>query len=159
MADGRAPGEPNPTPTIKDTRVLIEGALAWIAIISAVVGFVKGAGGPVAFLHEVAVFGFAAYCALFVSALILGGISEGFSHHLHRELTDTAVVIVGGAIWLGLTALVRFQFFIDDMDYDPSNSSAAHAFACLFGGIVLALPVFVWLWFKGSNPIPHRNSS
>jgi hypothetical protein len=119
-----------------------------IAVGTLVSAFIRGVGGPVAFLLEVASFAFACYIAMFFAvpaSLILISILEKATH---RITNDPAVVIILGVIWLGGGAIFRYEMGNFWQDVDAIGTT----FGVLMGLGVLATPLFLLWHRKGSKP-------
>ena len=125
--------------------------LAWVVSSgTAIVTFVRGVGGPVQFLVEVGVYGFACYVAVWVILPAVVAALTGLENATGRATTDLAAGIAAGTAVLGGGALIRFGLFHPNVTKDLDGIGTA--FGALVGLAVLAVPLVALWYFRGSTP-------
>jgi hypothetical protein len=111
--------------------------------------FLKSVGGPVQFLMEVGMYGFACYVSVWVILPIVIMILAGLEKVTGRDTTDVAAGIVAGVSVLGGGALIRWGVFHPRITEDVDTIGTA--FMALSGVAVLAVPFIVLWYFYGSK--------
>ena len=124
--------------------------VAWIISGgTAIVALINSAGGPIQFLAQVGVFGFACYAAAWVILPIALAALAGLEKMFNRSTTDVVNGIVAGIAVLGGGALILSTFA---PGYAKSLDAIGTAFVVLVGIVVLAIPFIVVWYFRGSKP-------
>lgn len=124
--------------------------MVWLADAGIViVGLVQSTGGPLNFLIEVALYGFACYISLFLVLPIAMVALAALEKVANRQTTDVAIGVTAAVAMLAGGAFIRTLFYpglADDLD------EIGTMFAALVGVAILASPL-IWLWYtNGSRP-------
>lgn len=121
-----------------------------ISVGSAIGAFISKVGGVTQFLVEVGFFGIAAYVGLFFVVTPLLMLLAGAERVTSRETTDKAFVVFACCAAVVGAFVVRFLVFDDQVAEDLD--AIGTAFGVILGIVILAMPLVLLWYFKGSRP-------
>jgi len=135
--------------TAKEIKDLIELVTGAISIGIAIVAFLQTPGNLTQFLVEAGIYGIACYVAIWVILPVVLFLINYLDRTFQRQTTDSAAAIIIGIAVLGGGILIRSMFV---PDYGKELDALGTAFLALLGVAVLAVPVFLLWYFRGSTP-------
>lgn len=139
---------PSDSGTLESVKKTVDNVLWVIATGSTVAGFVISAGGPAGFLTKVGLFGAACYVGVWPAVPLVLGVVWLFDHYFRRDITDDALaILLCGLVLIAGWLIYRAVFAgVDDLD------TFARVFFAVVGVAVLAAPVGLLIYRKGSTP-------
>jgi hypothetical protein len=150
-AEGKKPGE-RALEHVEYANRLYEAISGAIAAISAINAFVSDLGGPVAFLVQVGVMGFALYLSLFVALPVALGVNHLLERGSGRESTDKALLVMVVGLLILIAIAIRLWVFYDGIGAPGDFDAIGTSFAAIVGVLILCAPLVALWWRKGSVP-------